>query len=128
MELKVTTEALEYEFSQKSLQSFYEQKLVLQVDGWTLDLLYSGHLSFGSQGHSEYEDSSYLDASFEVETVTLADKAVMTEGFGFDSNLVRLLNECVRVIEDTSQTNNGRLVFIFDFQSKMECIIKELNS
>lgn len=126
--MKVTTETLVYEFSHKSQQSYYEQKLVLQCGDWKIDMLYSGYLTWGAQGHSKYEDSSYLDASIEIETVTYTDKAVSTEGFGFGSNLVRLLNECVRVIEDTSQTNNGRLEFIFDFHSIIESITKELDS
>lgn len=127
MQLEVTTETLEYEFNHKTQQSYYKQKVVLQVDDWKLDLSYSGYLSWGSQWHSEYDDSSYLDASFKVETITHADKAVSTEGLGFCSKLDRLLDECVHVIEDTSQTNRGRLEFSFDFHSKIESIIKELD-
>ncbi|HBX6771870.1 hypothetical protein [Klebsiella pneumoniae] len=126
--LEVTTENLEYEFNHKTQQSFYKQKFALQVDDWRLNFVYSGYLSWGSQWHSEYDDSSYLDASVKVKSIAHVDNNVCTEGFGFGSKLSRLLEKCVNTKEDTDHTNDGRLTFSFDFSMEIDSIIRELET
>ncbi|MCU8014962.1 hypothetical protein [Shewanella sp. SM74] len=126
--LEVTTENLEYEFNDKTQQSLYNQKLALQFDDWRLNIVYSGYLSWGAQWHSDYDDSSYLDASFKVKSITHADNNVCTEGFSFGSKLCSFLEKCVNAKEDTNHTNDGRLTFLFDFSMEIDNIVRELES
>ena len=126
MQIKTTTENLEYEFYPKSQRSYYQQKVVMQFGNWELELNYSGSLSWGAQWHSEYEDSSFLYAYFKIENIFHAGIRLDSEMFGFGSELCNFLDDCVHVVEDTKHANKGRLTFSFNFENEIENIIREL--